>query len=109
MKRDMNLIREILLKTEDLPFGGFHDIAVDGRSADEISYHVMLLNEVGLIEAEDLTTHDGVCWKPKRLTYSGNEFLDAARSNTVWIKARTAIMQATGTLTLEALKMTLPQ
>lgn len=85
---DMDLIREILLKVEELPFGsGFHDITVEGRSADEINYHVMLLDEAKFIEAEDLTTHGGVCWKPKRLTYNGHEFLDAARSHTVWTKA----------------------
>lgn len=109
MKRDMDLIREILLKTEDLPFDGcFHDIEVSGRSADEISYHVMLLDEAGFIEAEELTSQDGVCWKAKRLTYSGHEFLDAARSHTVWVKAKAMVMQATGTLTLEGLKMALP-
>lgn len=98
-----------MLKTEDLPFDGcFHGIEVGGRSADEISYHVMLLHEAGFIEAEELTSHDGVCWKTKRLTHIGHEFLDAARSHTVWVKAKAMVMQATGTLTVEGLKMALP-
>ena len=54
MRRDMELFREVLMKVEELPFDGrFHDIAVDGRSDEEISYHVMLLQEAGFIEAED--------------------------------------------------------
>lgn len=110
MKRDMDLIREVLLRVEDLPFDGrFHNIAVDERSDEEVNYHVMLLHEAGFIEAIDLTTHDGICWKPKRLTYSGHEFLDAARSDTVWQKAKAWTQQTTGTLTLEGLKIALPQ
>ncbi len=48
----------------------------------------MLLHEAGLIDAEKLTSADGVCGKPKRLTYNGHEFLDAARSDAVWRKAK---------------------
>jgi len=51
----------------------------------------------------------GVCWKPKRLTYSGHEFLDAARSDTVWNKAKDMVRKATGTITLEAVKVALPE
>lgn len=109
MKRDMDLIREVLLKVEELPFdGGFHEITVEGRTDDEVTYHVMLLHEAGFIEAQDLTTMDCICWKPKRLTYSGHEFLDAARSDTVWQKAKEWTKKTTGTLTLEGLKVALP-
>ena len=109
MKRDMDLVREILRLVEDLPFdGGFHDVEIEGRSDESITYHVMLLHEAGFIEAENLTTQGGVCWKPKRLTYSGHEFLDAARSDTVWQKAKAVTLKSTGTLTLEGLKFALP-
>lgn len=109
MRRDMDLIRGVLLKVEELPFdGGFHEITVEGRTDDEVIYHVMLLHEAGFIEAQDLTTLSGICWKPKRLTYSGHEFLDAARSDTVWQKAKAWTQKTTGTLTLEGLKVALP-
>ncbi|SRR5258708_11911194 len=110
MKRDMDLVREILLKVEDLPFDGqFHDVLVDGRLDEEINYHTMLLHEAGFIQAMDLTTLDCICWKAMRLTYSGHEFLDAARSDTVWTKAKAWTLKTTGTLTLEGLKIALPQ
>lgn len=109
MKRDMDLVREILLKVEDLPFdGGFHDIGVEGRSNEEVNYHLMLLDEAGLIEAQDLTTLTSTCWKPKRLTYTGHEFLDAARSHTVWTKAKALVLKTSGALTIEAMKVALP-
>jgi hypothetical protein len=109
MKRDMDLVREILLKIEEFPFDGrFHDVTVDGHTAGEINYHVLLLHEAGFIEALDLSSLSGICWKPTRLTYSGHEFLDAARSDTVWQKAKAWTLKSTGTLTLEGLKLALP-
>jgi hypothetical protein len=56
----------------------------------------------------DLSSLSGICWKPTRLTYSGHEFLDAARSDTVWQKAKAWALKSTGTLTLEGLKLALP-
>ena len=58
-----------------------------------------------MIEAVDLSTMGGICWKPKRLTYAGHQFLDAARSDTVWQKAKSLVAKSTGTLTLEGLKL----
>ncbi len=52
MKRDWNTIREILLKTEDL--GGDETLnlhAFDKDRAHEISHHVVLMEEAGLIDA----------------------------------------------------------
>ena len=110
MRLDTDLVRDILTKIEGLPFdGGFHDIVVEGHSPGEITYHVVLLHEAGFVEAMDLSTLDcGVCWKPKRLTYAGHQFLDAARNDTVWAKAKAAVMKTTGTLTIEGLKEALP-
>jgi len=110
MKRDMDLIRAILIEVEKFPLDpGFHDISIEGHTEEEITYHVQLAHEAGLIEAIDLTSHNGVCWKAKRLTYQGHEFLDAARSDTVWDKAKKMLLSATGTITLEGLKAALPQ
>jgi hypothetical protein len=109
MKRDMNLIRAVLIETEKLPDDdAMHDIAVQGFTEAEISNHVRLSDEAGFIDAEDLTTLSGVCWKPKRLTYEGHEFLDSIRSDTVWEKAKALTLKSTGTLTIEGLKIALP-
>ncbi len=107
----MNLLRAILLEIEKLPYDNrFHDVAVDGYDGWQITYHVMLLHEAGLIEAVDLSAMpQGVCWKPRRLTYQGHEFLDAARSDTVWEKAKSRVLAATGVLTLEALRAALSE
>lgn len=109
MKRDMDLVREILLKMEEFPFDGrFHDVIVDGHADSEINYHIILLHEAGLIEALDVSNLSCMCWRPQRLTYAGHEFLDAARSDTIWQKAKAWTTNATGTLTVEGLKMGIP-
>ena len=101
-------MRDILLRIEEFPsYAPLIDVTINGHSDEEISYHVMQLNEEGLIEALDVSSHDGVCWKPRRLTYAGHNFLDAARSNMVWDKAKTMAVKSTGTLTLEGLKQAL--
>jgi len=110
MKRDMNLVRAVLLEVEKLPHDyGFHDIEVEGYAPEEVTYHVRLLHEARLIEAIDLSTMSGVSWKSKRLTYQGHEFLDAARSDTVWEKAKSLVVATTGALTLEGVKAALPE
>src|SRR5580658_3094256 len=109
MKRDMELVREILVRVEELPLGGIHHISVEGYSREEIVYHVMLLDEAGLIEAEDCSSNDGIDWLPRRLTYAGHEFLDSARSTKVWQEAKSWMLKTTGVLTIEGLKLALPE
>lgn len=109
MRLNPDLARDLLHKIGELPFdGAFHDVQVEGHSEEEISYHVMQLADAGLIAAEDLSSHDGVCWRPKHLTYAGEEFLAASESPAVWEKAKTMVWEGTKTLTLEGLKLALP-
>ena|SRR6185437_16349605 len=109
MKMDTNLIRRVLVEAEKLPDdGAFHDISIEGFTEAEISNHVRLCTEAGFVDARDLTTASGICWKPKRLTYAGHEFLAGIRSDTVWEKAKALALKSTGTLSIEALKLSLP-
>ena len=106
----MELVRLIMLEIEKNPDPmAWVDINISGHTDLEISYHIMLLYESGLVDANDLSSNDGMAWKAKRLTFEGHEFLDEARSDTVWNSAKEKILSATGTLTLEALKFVLPR
>ena len=110
MKRDLDLCRVILIELaeKEQPVGWI-DLALPGYSAEAVSYHVRLLAEAGLIEAQDLTTHSGALWRPKRVTWAGHEFLDAAKNDGVWRKAKSFVVEKTGTLTLELLKLGLSE
>lgn len=91
MKRDMDLVRLILLEIEqsnDNPQTGIC-LNIPNYTSEQISYHVTILNEAGLIDARDLSTMgSGSIWRPKRLTWLGHEFLDAARNDSIWNKAK---------------------
>jgi hypothetical protein len=105
MKRDMDLIREILIKIEEFPKHDMADIPkIEGYSDVEIYYHVMLLAKAGLIEAYDSSGGSQLIWFPKRLTWDGYEFLEAARDNTRWDNAKKFVLDKTGGIAFEILK-----
>ena len=110
MKIDMDLARNILFKIEDYQEpNGWIDIKFEDYSNEEISYHIKLLSQAGLIEAEDLTDSSGFEWKAKSLTWKGHEFLEAARSNTRWNDAKKFILEKGGSLTFDILKTVLTE
>ncbi len=111
MKRDMDLVRSILLQVEaneDDP-RGMIPLDIPGKSPMDVSYHVMLMAEAGLITAHDLSSSSGYNFIPKRLTWSGHEFLDAARNETVWNETKMTVAKKAGTVSFEVLKALLSQ
>jgi hypothetical protein len=98
MKRDMDLARKILFEIESQPSAdNLIDLKFDGYSDEEIPYHVMLLDEANLIEADEVAELGAQShWFPIRLTWQGHEFLDAARDDTRWNKTKDAMAKAGG-------------
>ena len=92
MKRDLDLVRTILLaieNNENTVGASFVTVKIPNRSQKEISYHVELLCEAGLIEAKDLSRGSRHYeWHPERLTWQGHEFLDSARDENSWKQAK---------------------
>lgn len=103
MKRDMDLIRQIVLHVEE------HDnLSFDIPDYDEqvIAYHVRLLVEAGLLHAATATTLDGrIHLQDVRtaLTWPGHEFLDAARDEGRWTEAKRLTKEKAGSITMTAL------
>lgn len=89
MKLDKDLVREIMLAVEayDEP-QGWMNLTIDGKSDNEVSYHVMLLDEAGLISGINLGGIGSFEWQPRRLTYQGHEFLDTVRDGEVWKRTK---------------------
>jgi hypothetical protein len=52
---------------------------------------------------------DEFCWLAGGLTWEGHEFLDAARDDTRWSKAKKLVQEKGGSLMFEALKAVLVQ
>src|SRR4051794_25000323 len=97
MKRDIDVVREILISAESLPISGGH-VLVHDVNDDIINYHIFMMHEADLIL---LRTHvnmfnaqgsvdRAVVYKTvteatgihpiQGLTWKGHEFLDTARS-----------------------------
>lgn len=103
MKRDFELLRQILLCVEadrtvrDIP----------GNSRDLINEHVRLLAEAGLIDVVDESTRMRSLVVAQRLTSSGHDFLDVARNLTVWSRVRDQMKDHEIGLPISTLQQTL--
>ena len=110
MKRDMDLVREILLRIEkgERPEGLISNIK---KPKDEVYYHIKIMSDFGLINAEIITAMNKVSPGPSfvvaniaGLTWEGYDFLDDIRNETVWKKTQAQIKKTTGTASLEMVK-----
>lgn len=89
MKLDKELVREILLAVEAHNEAlGWMNLKVEGRADKDVSYHVMLLDEAGLLSGVSLGGLNQFKWQPKRLTYQGHEFLETVRDGEVWRRTK---------------------
>lgn len=107
MKRDMELARSILIEIEKAPtFSSSIKLNFEGFTDELVSYHIMLLNEAGLIIATDLSSSHDLNWFPERLTWQGHEFLEASRNTTAWNRTK-EIMAKSGGFVFEIAKTVL--
>lgn len=108
MKRNMDLIRELLLQLESSSY--LENIS--GHTPEEITYHVSLLEDAGLLTQEFYKNPylsgfpflEGI-----RITWAGHEFLDASRKMSLWETAKKVTLEKTGALSFEVLKAVLVQ
>jgi hypothetical protein len=80
---------------------------VEGYETEIAIYHVKLLAEAGLIEAQDASDMSGSDWQPISLTWDGHEFLEAAGEPSRWEKAKKLVKEKTGSLSFDVLKAVL--
>jgi hypothetical protein len=109
MKRDMDLVRKILMACEASDSGfAPRQLTVEGYPPDQVSYHVMLMDQAGLLKGENLThsSHTTPEWRVLYLTWAGHEFLEAARNDTTWNKAKGAVA-GVGGMAFDVLKTVL--
>jgi len=106
MKRDMNLVREILIwaEAQDHGYSGGNP-KIEGHTDEEIAFHVHLIGQAGLAKVADVTDLDSK--SPEALflsiTDQGYEFLIAAKDNSIWAKAKETIIKPGATMTVNLL------
>lgn len=107
MRRDMDLVRSVLIRTEaaDVPLDldAFYE---DGRPPAETVYNLMLMEARGLIEADFERDMNGTVYRGRviALTWDGQDYLDAMRDERVWAKAKRAIASSVGQTTFDVIK-----
>ena len=96
MKRDMELVRLILLKIEEeYRSTAIYNLNISGYDMETVAYHCKILNEAGLISDYGARYSDKSVWSfdVGSLTREGNDFLDKIRDNSQWKKVKDVIVQ----------------
>jgi hypothetical protein len=105
MKRDMDFIRDLLLKVEEgqkvfetasaeqASFLGYTpETSLTREEADKIEGHIDLLEQAGFIELDERMGGGTVL--VKGLTWEGHDFLDSVRDPEVWTKTKEGASKA---------------
>lgn len=111
MKRDMDAIRSILALLEACDGQpDFRPLLTDAFTVRHLSYHLYLIHDAGLaigIEQSNLGGGDFPFVLLTHLTNAGHDFLEAARNDNQWHKAKEAAISSGAGLTLNILTQTL--
>jgi Hypothetical protein (DUF2513) len=94
MKRDMELIREILQSAEELEFVEDMPHELYRSKTPHEAYQIALMKDAGLVDADIEHTNlipssATIC----RLTWTGHDFLDSSRDNKIWKLAKEHILK----------------
>jgi hypothetical protein len=107
MKRDLDLIRLLLLEIEkqDEAFSS-EALDVPGYDSRQIAYHIGLLKDAGFIDATSDKHLPGghrtfTIWA---ITFAGHDYLDAVRHSKVWQRVKDGAKQAGVSLTVALVK-----
>jgi len=102
MKRDMDIIRLLLLQLET----GDRPSQLDNFSEERVTYNAALMVHAGLVKGAFARGGDGdsLGVGMDRMKWSGHDFLDAARDETLWKKAKQTVMKPAASFTFEIVR-----
>jgi hypothetical protein len=108
VKRDMELIRMVMLEAEKSkdPYE-LIDPKFEGHSETEISYHIALLDDAGLLHGKDRSAIGVFRWSAGALTWAGHEFVEAVRDDEIWKEALAITAESGNGTVFELLKKAL--
>jgi hypothetical protein len=99
MQRNMDLVRMILMRLETSASGWApNDLGIKSFPPEQIGYHAHIMMQEGLIEGSDITTMHSAGPEaiPRSLTWKGHEFLDLARDQERWNRAKAIVAKIGG-------------
>ncbi|WP_281948055.1 DUF2513 domain-containing protein [Vibrio parahaemolyticus] len=88
MKRNMEMVRNILLKIESHP-NQITDIKLAEHPQNEVYYHIRLMIDAGILDGDYAMDMSNASSAPakifiKSMTWEGHELLDNLRKDEVW-------------------------
>ena len=90
MKRDLELVRKILLEVEEWPTeGGDRTFASLNCPEDQVTYNVFQAIQAGLLRGEVIEHSEGMDCFVSGLTPCGHDFLDNAKNKYIWDEVMT--------------------
>jgi Hypothetical protein (DUF2513) len=109
MKRDWDVVREVLLEVESLGAEERHRVSYgvgDGHPDADLSKseHAILLWKAGFIEAISADSLAGSAILSPELTWQGHELLDTLRSKPVWERIKVTANEKGLELTFDVVK-----
>ena len=107
MKRDMDLIRKIMLKIEEEYVStAIFNLKVDGYTKEEVAGHCKMMYEAGLLSdykaqyAGNELYNFGIA----NLTWEGYEYLDKIRDDSIWKKVKDVAKEKGVPLAIDTVK-----
>lgn len=107
MKRDMDLVRLILLKIEEeYESTALINLSIDGYDMDTVAYHCKILHDAGFVSNYNASYagDELYIFSVGALTWDGNDYLDKIRDNSTWKKIKDIIAQKGLPLVVETIK-----
>ena len=106
MKRNLELVRKILLAMESHEHGFYSEYPeIENYTKEEIGYHAFIMKQAGLIDAAERSnlsskSPDAV---PINLTWLGHEFLESTKDEKLWEKAKKVVIEPVGGIAIDVL------
>jgi hypothetical protein len=101
VKRNLDLVREILIEVESKN-DGRSLVFEAGQVSKEKWHHVQLALQAGLLR--EVGAVPSAQRKKVHLTWEGHDYLDAIRDEGIWAKTKAAVAETGGSATLEVIK-----
>lgn len=101
MKRDMDLVRKILLVLEEQKKTRFPISEVpfiEGCSEDQVRYHIEIMSQANLLYVHkvDKSDHYAFAADQYSISWQGHEFIEAMRDDSQWNKIKSTMIKAGG-------------
>ena len=106
MKRDLDLVRQVLLQVEALPAGPPAQYRTSEIDDPVLLAHFELVIAAGLVNGKIARSQGtrGDVISISGLTWEGHEWIEMVRSQTVWNETKATLLERGGALTYELAK-----